>query len=97
MPVSETLKQKSARPLSSGLVFELKVTEPPRLLYLMLLSNRLIMICRIWVGLPIMYGPVAYGRLLSCMVMQLLGCAELAQHQRIVTELFEVKRHMFQC
>ena len=97
MPVSETLKQKSARPLSSGLVFELKVTEPPCLLYLMLLSNRLIMICRIWVGLPIMYGPVAYGRLLSCMVMPLLDARELAQHQRIVTELFEVKRRMLQC
>lgn len=71
MPVSETLKQKSARPSSSGLVCELKVTEPPRLLYLMLLSSKLIMIRRIWVGLPIMYGPVAYGRLLSCNVMPL--------------------------
>ena len=26
-----------------------------------------------------------------------IGCAELAQNQRIVTELFEVKRRMFQC
>ena len=77
MPVSETLKQKSARPLSSGLVCELKVTEPPCLLYLMLLSNRLIMTCRIWVGLPITYGPVAYGRLLSCIVMPLLDARSL--------------------
>ena len=59
IPVSSMVKQKSARVSLSGLTVEKKVTVPPCLLYLMLLSSKLMMIRRIWVGLPIMLWSTA--------------------------------------